>query len=104
VALVRIYDAGLKPAARSSLEIQDAKSRQKSPTGHHRTTLLGYTFATKAHIDNQKKLVKQRYVLHMSPQYGELRPTITAEIYPVVRGTPANFNGFRVMAALLHSI
>jgi len=22
-----------------------------------------------------KKLVKQRYVLHMSPQYGELQPT-----------------------------
>ena len=24
---------------------------------------------------SEKKLVKQRYVLHMSPQYGELRPT-----------------------------
>ena len=29
VALVRIYDAGLKCAARGSLKIQDAKSRQK---------------------------------------------------------------------------
>jgi len=28
-ALVRISDAGLKPAARGSLEMQDAKSRQK---------------------------------------------------------------------------
>ena len=27
---------------------------------------------------------------------------LTAEIGPVVWGTPANFNGFRVMAALLH--
>jgi len=35
------------------------KSRKKSPSGHHRTTLLGYIFATKAHIDNRKKLVKQ---------------------------------------------
>jgi len=35
----------------------------------------GYIFATKARIDNRKKLVKQRYVLHMSPQYGERRPT-----------------------------
>jgi len=34
-----------------------------------------YIFATKEHIDNRKKLVKQRYVLHMSPQYGDLRPT-----------------------------
>ena len=51
------------------------KCHQKSPSGHHRTTLSGYIFATKARIDNRKKLVKQRYVLHMSPQYGELRPT-----------------------------
>ena len=38
----------------------------------------------------------------MSPQYGELRP-LAAEIGPVVWGTPANFKGFRVLAALLHS-
>ena len=29
----------------------------------------------KACINNWKKLVKQQYLLHMSPQYGELRPT-----------------------------
>ena len=52
------------------------KCRQKSPSGHHRTTLSGYIFAIKARIDNrEKKLVKQRYVLHMTPQYGELWPT-----------------------------
>jgi len=37
--------------------------------------LSGYIFATKAHINNRKKLVKQQYLLHMSPQYGKLRPT-----------------------------
>ena len=47
------------------------------PSGHHFTTLSGYIFATKARIDNRKKLVKQQYLLHMSPQYGELRPTST---------------------------
>jgi len=31
------------------------KSRQKSPSGHHCTTLSGYIFATKAGIDNRKK-------------------------------------------------
>ena len=31
------------------------KSRQKSPSGHHPTTLSGYIFATKACIDNRKK-------------------------------------------------
>ena len=39
VALVRISDAGLKPAARGSLKTQDAKKLPKSPSGHHRTTL-----------------------------------------------------------------
>ena len=28
---------------------------KKSPSGHHRTTLFGYIFATKACIDNRKK-------------------------------------------------
>jgi len=37
----------------------------------------------------------------MSSQYGELRP-IAAEILSLVWGTPANFNGFRVLVALLH--
>ena len=37
----------------------------------------------------------------MSPQYGELGP-LAAEIDPVVWGTHANFNGFCVLAALLH--
>ena len=45
-------------AARDSLKTQDAKSRQKSPAGHHRTTLSGYIFATKARIDNRKKFHK----------------------------------------------
>ena len=50
------------------------KVAKKSPPGHHRTTLSGYIFATKARIDNRKKcLFKQ--LLHMSSQYGELRPT-----------------------------
>jgi len=38
----------------------------------------------------------------MASQYGELRPTIAAEIGQVVWATLANFNGFRVLAALLH--
>jgi len=29
---------------------------------------------------------------------------LAAQIDPVVWGTPANFNGFRVLAALLHGI
>jgi len=37
--------------------------------------LSGYIFATKAHIDNGKKLVKQQYLPHMPLEYGELRST-----------------------------
>jgi len=77
------------------------KLTKKSPSGHHSTTLPGHIFANKARIHNRKKIVKQQYILHMSSQYSELRPT-AAEIDPVVWGTPANFNGFRVLAALLH--
>jgi len=42
------------------------KITPKSPSGHHRTTLSGYIFATEARIDNRKKIVKQQYLLHMS--------------------------------------
>jgi len=31
------------------------KRRQKSPSGHHRTTLSGYIFAIKERIENRKK-------------------------------------------------
>ena len=50
---------------------------------------------------SEKKLVKQQYLLQMVPQYGELGP-LAAEIALPAWGTPANFNGFCVLAALLH--
>jgi len=52
--VARIENACLKCAACGSLEMQDAK---KSPSGHHRTILSGHIFATKARIDNRKKLL-----------------------------------------------
>jgi len=51
------------------------KSRQKSPSGYHHTTLSGYIFATKARIDNWRILVEQQYLLHMSSEYSKLWPT-----------------------------
>jgi len=68
---------------------------------HHRTTLSRHIFATKARIDNQKKIVKQQYLLHMSHNMLNFGP-LTAEICWQVWGTPANFNEFRVLAALLN--
>jgi len=49
--------------------------RKKSPSGHRRTTLSGYIFATEARIDNGKKLDKQQCIPYMALQYGELRST-----------------------------
>jgi len=78
------------------------KIAKKSPSGYHPTTLSGYIFAIKARINNQKKkLVKHQY-LPISPHNMVNFGPIAAEIDPVVWGTPANFNGFRVLAALLH--
>jgi len=75
VALVRIYNAGLKCGARGSLKIQDAKIAKNLPSGNHHTTFSGYIFTSKVCIDNRKKPVKQQYLLHMFSQYGVRRPT-----------------------------
>ena len=82
------------------------KIAKNSPSVHHRTTLSGYVFATKARIDNRKKLVKQQYLIQMfrCPHNTVNFSPLAAEIGPVVWGTPANFNGFRILAALLHGI
>jgi len=78
------------------------KNRQKSPSAHHRTNLSGYIFATKAYVDNRKKNLLNSNIsstcLHNTVNVGPL----TAEIGWRVWGTPANFNGFRVFASLLH--
>jgi len=49
-----------------------------------------------------KELIKQQYLLHMSSQYGKFVP-LTDEIGWPVWGTPANFDGFRLMASLLYT-
>jgi len=51
VALVRIQNAGLKCAARGSLQIQTQKIAISAPS--HK--LSGHTFAIEACIDNRKK-------------------------------------------------
>jgi len=73
---------------------------KKLPSAHHRTSFWSYIFATKAYIDNWKKLVKQQYLLHMSLQYGELPPTNGWDQFGSL-GHPANFNGFHILTSLL---
>ena len=87
-------------AARCKIRMQ--KSRQKSPSEHHRTTSSGYIFATKAHIDNRKKSVLNGNISPTCPYSMVNFGLLAAEILSLVWGTPANFNGFRILAALLH--
>jgi len=77
--------------------LQDAKIAKNSPS------LSGYIFATKALIDNRKNFLDSNIsptCLHNMVNFGPL----AAEIGSVVWGTQANFNGFRVLASLLHGI
>jgi len=86
--------------ARGSLKIQDAKMAKNSPSGHHRTNLSGYIFATKARTDNGKNLLNSNISSicpHNMVNLGALAP----ETASLVWGTIANFNGFRVLASLL---
>jgi len=80
--------------------MQDPKNRQKVAIWAPHTNLSVYIFANKARINNRKKLSSNisSTCLHNMVNFGPL----AAVIGPVVWGTPANFNGFRVLAALLH--
>ena len=52
----------------------------------------------------KKKLVEQQYLLYMSTHKMVNFGPLAAEIVSLVWGTPANSNGFGVLAALLHGI
>jgi len=86
---------------------------KNSPSGHHRTNLSGYIFGTKSRcINNQKNLLNNNTSPHVlkiwwtsAQQYLPTCPQnmvnfspLTAEIRSGVCRTPANFNGFRVLA------
>ena len=79
------------------------KIAKKSPSAHHRTNLSGCIFATKAHIDNLNKNLLSSNASSTCSDNMMNFCLLEAELEPVVLGTPANFNGFRVLAALLHS-
>jgi len=78
------------------------KSCQKSPSWHHCITLSGYIFATKARLDNRKKNLLSSNIFSTCPHNIVNYGLLAAEIGAVVWGIPANFNGFHVLAALLH--
>jgi len=77
-------------------------STQKSPSGHNPTTLLGYIFTTMACIDNRKKNLLRSNSSSTCPHKLVNFGPLAAEIVLLVWGTPANFNWFRILVALLH--
>ena len=80
-------------------------STQKTAKMRHLGTITQLCRTTSSQLgtyrQSDKKLVKQRCLPHMFSLYGELRPP-ASEIRWRVLGTPAHFNGFRVLAVLLH--
>jgi len=71
-------------------------------SGHYRTTLSGCIFTIKAHIDNRKKNLLSSNISSTCPHNMVNLGLLAAEIVSLVWCTPGNFNGFRVLAALLH--
>jgi len=75
---------------------------QKSQFWHHRTTLSACIFADEARIDNRKKnllnIDTSSTCFHKMVNF----VLLTAEICWRVWGTPAHFNWFLVLAALIH--
>jgi len=63
--------------------------------------LLGCIFATKTRIDNRKKNLLNSNIFSRCPHNMANFGPLTAEICWRVWGTPANFNGFSVLASLL---
>ena len=74
---------------------------QKSPSAHHRTTLSSYIFATKACINNWRKNLLNGNISSICLYNMVNFSPATARICWRVWGTPANFNGFRILASLL---
>jgi len=80
------------------------KIAKNLPSAHHHTTLLGYIFTTKARIDSREKNLLNSNMSSTCPHNMVNFGPLAAEIISLVWGTPADFNGFRVLAALLLSI
>jgi len=76
---------------------------QKIAIWHHRTNLSGRIFRTKACIDNRKKNLLNSNTSSTCLCNMVTFGLLAAEICWRVWSTPANFNRFRGLAALLHS-
>ena len=100
VALVRIQNACLKCAARGSLQMQDAKNRHFGTSAQ----ICRAVSSQLRHVSTIGKKLLSSNISSTCPHNMVNFGPLAAEIVSLVWGTPANFNGFRVLAALLHGI
>jgi len=89
----------LKRAARGSLKIQDAKIRH-APS--HNFVGLGLYLRNSGTYRQSEKNLLNSNISSICPYNMVNFGPLAAEICWRVWGTPANFNGFRVLASLLH--
>jgi len=85
----------------AGLKYRRQKIAKNSPSTHHRTTLSGNIFATKACIDNRKNTLNSNIsstCSHNMVNFGRLTPEMRWRVW----STPANFNQFRDLVSLLH--
>jgi len=75
------------------------KSRQKSPSRHHPATLSGLQLR---HVSTIGKNLLSSNIPPTCPHNMVNFGSLAAEILSLVWGTPGNFNGFHVLATLLH--
>jgi len=77
---------------------------KKSPQIRHLGTIAQVCRAVSSQLRHvsiiREKLVKQQYLLHMFPQYGELRPTNGWDWFGSLRH-PSKFQRFRILPSLL---
>jgi len=75
-------------------QLTENTGRKNSPKSRHLGTIPQLCRAISSQLGHVstigKKLVKQQYLLHISPQYGELRPTSGWDCF-VSLGHPCNF-------------
>jgi len=85
-------------AARSSLEMQDPKNRHLSTIAQHCLAISSQL----RHVSTIGKNLLNSNTSSTCPDNMVNFGPLTAEISSGVWDTPANFNGFRVLAALVH--
>jgi len=91
-----------------STQLAESAGRKKSPKIRHLGTIAQLCRAISSQLRHVSTIGKKN-LLHSN--ISPIRPhnmvnfgPLAAEIGSVVWGTEANFNGFRVLASLLHSI